>query len=98
LKSLNQPYFSVLEGEIISENAIKNNIESNTIYWGTSKDRFNRKYGLSGFSLRGFINEGYLIYGKDLRDELPYPSDEEMLNQVNSMIETIRKYAQVTKK
>lgn len=96
LKISKHTYFSVLEGEIISKNAIKNDIESNTIYWGTSKDRLNRKYGLSGFSLRGLINEGYLIYGKDLRKELPYPSDEEMFNQVDFMIETIIKHAQVT--
>jgi len=42
------------------------------------------------------INNGYLIYGKDLRNELPYPSNEEMLTQVNSMIETIKKHAQIT--
>lgn len=96
LKNSLHPHFSVLEGEIISLSAIKNDVESNVIYWGTSKDRLNRKYGLSGFSLRGLIDKGYLIYGKDLRKELPYPSDEEMLAQVNSMIEIIRKYAQVT--
>jgi len=96
LKNSKHPYFSVLEGEIIFKDAIKNDIESNVIYWGTTRDRLNRKYGLSGFSLRGLINKGYLIYGEDLRKELPYPSDEEMLFQVNSMIETIIKYAQVT--
>ncbi|MCM1990121.1 GNAT family N-acetyltransferase [Oceanirhabdus seepicola] len=96
LKKAKHPYFSVLEGEIISRSAIKNDIESNVIYWGTSKDRLKRKYGTSGFSLRGLINNGYLIYGKDLRNELPYPSNEEMLTQVNSMIETIRKHAQIT--
>lgn len=96
LRNLKHPYFSVLEGEIISKNAIKNDIESNVIYWGTSKDRLNHKYSLAGFSLRGLIDKGYLIYGKDLRKELSYPSNEEMLTQVDSMIETIRKYAQVT--
>lgn len=95
-KNSKHPYFSVLEGEVISKNAIKNDIESNVIYWGTSKDRLNHRYGLSGFSLRGLINKGYLIYGEDLRKKLPYPSDEEMLGQVNSMIATIRKYAQAT--
>lgn len=95
-KKSKHPHFSVLEGEVISYNAIKNDIESNTIYWGTSKDSLKNKYGLSGFSLQGLINKGYLIYGKDIRKELPYPNDEEMLSQVNSMIETIRKYAQVT--
>lgn len=95
-KNSRHPHFSVLEGEIVSQNAIKNDIETNVIYWGTSKDRLNHKYGLSGFSLRGLINKGYLIYGKDIRKELPYPNNEEMLSQVNSMIETIRKYAQVT--
>lgn len=93
LRKLSHPHFSVLEGEIISKNAIQNNIESNVIYWGTSKDRLNRKYCLSGFSLRGLIDKGYLIYGEDLRKELPYPSDGEMLNQVDHMIETIKKYA-----
>jgi len=96
LKEMQHPHFSVLEGEIISINAIKNDIESNVIYWGTSKDKLNSKYSLSGFSLRGLINNGYLIYGKDLRNRLPYPSNEEMLTQVNSMIETIRKYALIT--
>ena len=96
LRNSLHPYFSVLEGEIISKNAIKNDIDSNVIYWGTSKDRLNQKYGLAGFSLRGLLDKGYLIYGKDLRKELPYPSNEEMLAQVDSMIETIRKYAQVT--
>lgn len=96
LRNLNNPYFSVLEGEIISENAIKNDVESNVIYWGTSGDRLNGKYGLSGFSLRGLIDKGHLIYGKDLRKEFPYPSNDEMLIQVDSMIDAIRKYAQVT--
>lgn len=95
-KNSKHPYFSVLEGEIISKAAIKNDIESNVIYWGTSKDRLNHKYGLSGFSLRGLIDKGYLIYGKEIRKELPYPSNEEMLSQVNSMIETIKKYARIT--
>lgn len=95
-KNLKHPHFSVLEGEIIFQSAIKNDIESNVIYWGTSRDKLKHKYGLSGFSLRGLINKGYLIYGKDIRKELPYPNNKEMLFQVNSMIETVRKYAQVT--
>jgi hypothetical protein len=96
LRNSNDPYLSVLEGEIISKNAIKNDIASNVIYWGTSSDRLNSKYDLSGFSLRGLIKSGLLIYGKDLRKELPYPSNEEMLAQVDNMIETIEKYAKVT--
>ncbi|QAA33042.1 nucleotidyltransferase domain-containing protein [Clostridium manihotivorum] len=95
-KKLNHPYLSVLEGEVISLKAIQNDMESNVIYWGTSKDRLNKRYGLAGFSLKGLIHKGYLIFGKDLRNELPYPSDEEMLSQVNNMIDTIRKYAKTT--
>lgn len=92
-KNSDNPYLSVLEGEIISYCAIKNDKKSNVIYWGTSKDRFNTKYGLSGFSMRGLLNNGYLIYGRDVRNEMPYPSEEEMLEQVVSLIKTIRKYA-----
>ncbi|WP_160673559.1 nucleotidyltransferase domain-containing protein [Clostridium sp. C8-1-8] len=95
-KILNHPYLSVLEGEVISHKAIHNDIESNIIYWGTSKDRLNKRYGLSGFSLKGLMHKGYLIFGKELRNELPDPSDEEMLSQVNHMIDTIREYAKTT--
>lgn len=96
LKNSGHPHFSVLEGEIISKKALKNDVESNVIYWGTSSEKLNRKYALSGFSLRGLINSGFLIYGEDIRKELPYPGNEEMLNKVNSLIETIRKYATIT--
>ena len=96
-KASRNPYFSVLEGEIISKKAIKNDIESNAIYWGTKNDRLNNKYNLSGFSLKGLIDNGYLIYGNDLKNEFPYPNEKKMLAQVDSMIETIRKYAQVVK-
>ncbi|HEX2945001.1 MAG TPA: aminoglycoside adenylyltransferase domain-containing protein [Clostridia bacterium] len=93
LKASGSPYLSVLEGEIISQKAIKNDTVSNVIYWGTKSEKLNNRYNLSGFSLRGLIDNGYLIYGYDLRKELPYPEDKEMLAKVDSMIETVKTYA-----
>lgn len=89
-KTAKNPYLSVLEGEIISVNALKNDIPSNAIYWGTSKDKLNTKYTLSGFSLKGLIDKGDLIYGEDIRKYLPYPSDEIMMYQINHLINTLR--------
>jgi predicted nucleotidyltransferase len=90
------PYLAVLEGEIVPYSAIKSGRQGSTIYWGTTKDRFNREYGLRGFSMCGLLDAGYLIQGRDIRGEIPYPSGEEMLAQVASMIETIRKHAAET--
>ena len=95
-KASAHPYLSVLEGEIISLRAIKNDVSSVTIYWGTSKDRLNTRYGLSGFSLRGLLEKGCLLYGRELRERFPAPTDEEMLRQVDEMILTLRRYARET--
>ncbi len=95
-KQSQNPYLSVLEGEIVSISAIKNSNNENVIYWGTTKDQFNQKYSLSGFSLRELLEAGYLIHGTDIRKEIPYPSDEEMREQVLNMITMIRKHAAVT--
>lgn len=96
LRSMKHPLLSVLEGEIISKTAIKNDIESNVIYWGTSKDKLTRKYSLSGFSLRGLLDKGFLVFGTDMRNQLPYPDDKEMVSQVNHMINTVQYHAQTT--
>lgn len=96
-KGSSNRYLAVLEGEIVPYLGIKSR-EGNVIYWGTSKDSFNQGYGLRGFSMRGLLEAGYLISGRDIRGEIPYPSDAEMLVQVESMLETIRKYAVKTDK
>jgi hypothetical protein len=96
-KGSRNPYLAVLEGEIVPYSGIKSR-EGNVIYWGTSKDRFNNGYGLRGFSLRGLLDAGYLISGRDIRGEIPYPTEAEMLEQVRTMIQTIRKYAVKTDK
>jgi GrpB-like predicted nucleotidyltransferase (UPF0157 family) len=96
LRSMKHPILSVLEGEIISKTAIKNDIKSNVIYWGTSKDKLTRKYSLSGFSLRGLLDKGFLVFGTDMKNQFPYPDDEEMVSQVNHMINTVQHYAQMT--
>ena len=96
-KRSGNPYLAVLEGEIIPYSGITSR-EGNVIYWGTSKDRFNEGYGLRGFSMRGLLDAGYLISGRDIRGEIPYPTEAEMLEQVRTMIQTIRKYAVKTDK
>lgn len=96
-KRSGNPYLAVLEGEIVPYAGIKSR-EGDVIYWGTSKDRFNEGYGLRGFSMRGLLDAGYLISGRDIRGEIPYPTEAEMLEQVRTMIQTIRKYAVKTDK
>lgn len=94
-KAGEDPYLAVLEGEIAPYTGLKTRV-GNTIYWGTSRDRFNWGYELKGFSMRGLLEVGYLIWGQDIRQEIPYPSEAEMRAQVVSMVETIRKHGAKT--
>ncbi|HWT27375.1 MAG TPA: nucleotidyltransferase domain-containing protein [Mobilitalea sp.] len=86
-------YLSVLEGEIIPHSAMIHNRDTNVIYWGTSKDRLKSNYGLAGFSMCCLLDNGYLIFGKDIRNAIPYPTKEEMLGEISTLIERIRQHA-----
>ena len=93
IKTSNNPYYKMLEGEFISYKALTNPIESNSISWGGSGERLNSNYEISGFSLKGLIDNGVLVYGEDIKKQLPYPTDEIILAQIDNLINTIRIHA-----
>ncbi|ADL52703.1 hypothetical protein [Clostridium cellulovorans] len=93
IKKSSSPYFSMLEGEFISFINLKNTFKGNTICWGGSGEKLDDKYQLSGFSLKGLIDNGFLVFGEDIRKQFSYPNDEIFLSQIDNLIKTIRKYA-----
>jgi hypothetical protein len=48
------------------------------------------------FSLMGLIKNGIVIYGLDMRNQYKYPTRQDMLNDVQNMIKTVRAHAVTT--
>lgn len=95
LRASDNKLFGMLEGEFVPERILASR-QGAVAYWGTSGERMKDRYDLAGFSMRGLLESGVLIYGEDIRGAIPFSTDAEMLGQVRLLINTVRKYAAVT--
>ena len=86
-------YYRCFEVAIASIDEFKRKQYSRVVYWGTSGQRITDKYYFNVFSLYELIKYGQLIFGKDIRNELVLPTNEEFKHGVQQHYQTIRKHA-----
>jgi len=89
-------YFRSFEGGFLSLDAFINNIPDTVVYWGTNGQKITDKHYFDAFSMMELIENGYLLYGNEVREKLSYPSREDIIKAVINHYETIRKYAATT--
>ncbi len=94
-RSMNDGFFSVLEGEIVYAGALDYS-ESDAIYWGTSGDKFKNRMSISGFSAKGLFKRGMIVKGRDMRYDIDKPDSDTMRAQARRMVETVREHAALT--
>jgi predicted nucleotidyltransferase len=92
------PYFRLFEGSFVSEKAFFNKENDIAVYWGTSGQKIIEQYRIDPFSAIEIVEHGIALYGKDLRSKIPYPTEKEIYDAVETHYNTIRKYAQTTNK
>lgn len=92
------PYYSIFEGAILSKDALFNNKPSQIVYWGTGKESIKNHYKLDSFSLSEVIDNGKLLYGIDIRNQLKKLIFADLYSDIKLHYETIRNYAQKTSK
>jgi len=92
----NNLYFHSFEGAFITLDAFINDISDTVVYWGTSGQRITNKHKFDPFSMIELIENGYLLYGDDVRNKFSYPTNDDIKKAVISHYETIRKYAVTT--
>lgn len=86
-------YFRSFEGGFLTLEDLCKNTPSRVVYWGTSGQRITDNYYFDVFSKMELLDSGRLLYGRDIRDQIPYPSEEELKAAVDNHYQTIRKYA-----
>ncbi len=91
-RAKNDGWFSVLEGDVVHRDALASG-EGDTLYWGTRRDRFKSRCGLSGYSMRSFLAHGVLLEGTERRARIPWPEEAVIRAQARHMCDTVRDYA-----
>lgn len=91
-RAKNDGWFSVLEGDVVHRDALASG-ECDTLYWGTSRDRFKPRCDLSGYSMRSFLARGVLLEGTEQRARIPWPEEAVIRAQARHMCDTVRDYA-----
>lgn len=90
------PYYRSFEGGMLTLAAFLSKKTAPVVYWGTSGERITDKYAFDSFGMAELVESSVLLYGKDIRKELKYPTFHELYADVKRHYETIRKYAQST--
>ena len=90
------PYYRSFEGGMLTLDAFLSKKTDRVVYWGTSGERITDSYAFDSFGMAELIESSILLYGKDIRKELKYPTFHELYADVKRHYETIRKYAQST--
>ena len=92
------PYFRLFEGAFMSEKALFDKEKDMVVYWGTRGQKIIEQYEIDPFTAIEINEYGMVLYGKDLRGMIPYPTEKEIYEGVKNYYNAIRKYAQVTDK
>ena len=89
-------YYRSFEGGMLTLDAFLSKKTDRVVYWGTSGERITDSYAFDSFGMAELTESSILLYGKDARKELKYPTFHKLYADVKHHYETIRKYAQST--
>lgn len=90
------PYYRSFEGGMLTLNALLSHKADRVVYWGTSGESITDHYLLDPFGMAQLIENGILLYGKEIRQALKTPAFHELYTAVERHYETIRTHAQKT--
>ena len=89
-------FFRSFEGAMLSAEAFVNKNKTNVVYWGTKGEKIKDSYTLDSFSMKELIENGELLHGIDIRNQLKMPTYEDLMQDIIYHYQTIREHAQST--
>lgn len=90
------PVYRSFEGAITSLREFLSGQYSRVVYWGTSGERLTDRYDFDPFGRVSLLRYGKLLAGRDVRDNMPTPTTEELRAAVARHLATIRQAAAQT--
>ena len=95
-KNLDNPYYRLFEGGMLSRKAFLNGENDRVVYWETTGEKITDTYVLDSFSMTEMVECSVLLYGKDIRNQLRVPELDEIAGDIHRHYETIRNHAHTT--
>lgn len=89
-------YYRSFEGAMLTLSAFALKKPDCVVYWGTSGQRITNEYALDSFSLTELLQNGKLLHGKDIRNQLTLPTYADLYKDVAKHFNAIRRFAQTT--
>ena len=89
-------YYRSFEGGMLSFDAFINKTLDRVVYWGTSGERITDNYHFDSFSMKVLLENGRLLCGKDVREKLTEPTFDELKNDIENHLASIREYAHLS--
>ena len=90
------PYYRSFEGGMLSLDSFINKKPNRVVYWGTSGQRITDRYYFDSFSIKVLLENGRLLCGEDVRDQLTMPTYFELRKNIESHLISIRQYAHLS--
>lgn len=97
-KEPDNPYYRSFEGGMLTLDAFLTGKADRVVYWGTGGEKMTDHFVLDSFGMTELIESSILLYGNDIRNQLKAPKFSELYSDVKHHYETIRKYAQNTRR
>ena len=86
------PYYRLFEGGMLRLSAFLTDTSDTVVYWGTSGERITDSYVFDSFCKLELLDDGVLLYGKDVRGQIRRPPYEDLKTDVRRHFETIREH------
>ena len=86
------PYYRLFEGGMLSLSVFLTDTPDTVVYWGTSGERITDRYAFDSFCKLELLQDGVLLYGKDVRGQMRRPTYEDLKTDVRRHYETIREH------
>lgn len=83
---------TMIEGEFVPRKALKATEIGQSYYWGTKSDKPRTGCGIHGIVARVILERGIVIYGEDIRCDIPRPSRDEIIAELQSYTKSVREH------
>jgi predicted nucleotidyltransferase len=91
-------YFRAFEGGILALNTFVKGSPDRVVYWGSNGQSITDEFYFDSFCMAELIDSGILLYGNDIRDQLQYPTEKQLKNDIAFRLKLIRNHAVKTER
>ena len=85
-------YAKMLEGAFLPRKMLDPTVKGKAFWWGTSGERLHETNQLGPLVLHVIRERGLVIWGEDIRPEIPPPSRDEMVSEVRDFVEGMKSH------